>query len=305
MNVTSYTQGKWTKKGKSKELQSAVTGKPVAEYIEGDLDYKSICEYARETGGSNLRKLTIHQRAFKIKFLAQYLLKHKEEFYRLSSHTGATRRDSWIDIEGGIGSMFTLSSKARIELSDLPFHVEGGMERLSRGGTFVGQHICVPKHGLALHINAFNFPVWGMLEKFAPTFIAGVPSVIKPSPMGSYLAFAVFKKMIESGLLPAGSAQFIAADVPGDLLDHLNSQDSISFTGSAETGQKLKAHPNIIANNIPFNLEADSMNCSILGPDITPDMEEFNLFIKEVANEMTVKTAKNVRLSGEPSYQKN
>lgn len=290
MKITSYSQGSFIKKGGETELISAVTGKPVASLVEADLDYNAMCEFARKTGGPKLREMTIHQRAFKIKFLAKFLMEHKEEFYKLSTHTGATRRDSWIDIEGGIGSMFTLSSKARIELSDLPFHVEGGVERLSRGGTFVGQHICVPKHGVAVHINAFNFPVWGMLEKFAPAFIAGVPSIIKPSPVGSYLAFAVFQKMIESGLLSEGSVQFIAADKPGDLLDHLISQDSVSFTGSAATGQKLKAHPNIIANNIPFNLEADSLNASILGPDVTPDMEEFGLFIREVANEMTVKT---------------
>lgn len=290
MNITSYSQGKFIEKGAKTELISAVNGKPVATLMEADLDYKAMCEYARSEGGPKLREMSIHQRAFKIKFLARYLIEHKEEFYKLSTYTGATRRDSWIDIEGGIGSMFTLSSKARIELSDLPFHVEGGVERLSKGGTFVGQHICVPKHGLALQINAFNFPVWGMLEKFAPAFIAGVPSIIKPSPVGSYLAFAVFQKMIESGLLPEGSVQFIAADQPGDLLDHLNSQDSISFTGSSVTGKKLKTHPNIIANNIPFNLEADSLNASILGPDVTPDMEEFGLFIREVANEMTVKT---------------
>ncbi|MEX1267961.1 MAG: phenylacetic acid degradation bifunctional protein PaaZ [Balneolaceae bacterium] len=290
MNITSYSQGKYIRQGKESDLISAVNGKPVATLVKADLDYKSMCEYARSAGGSKLREMTIHQRAFKIKFLAKFLMEHKEEFYKLSTHTGATRRDSWIDIEGGIGSMFTLSSKARIELSDLPFHVEGGVERLSKGGTFVGQHICVPKHGFALQINAFNFPVWGMLEKFAPAFIAGVPSIIKPSPVGSYLAFAVFQKMIESGFLSEGSVQFIAADQPGDLLDHLNSQDSISFTGSSVTGKKLKAHPNIIANNIPFNLEADSLNASILGPDVTPDMEEFGLFIREVATEMTVKT---------------
>jgi len=290
MKVTSYAKGNWVEQGNESDLISAVNGEKVATLVEGNLDYKGMCEYARTVGGPKLREMTIHQRAFKIKFLGQYLMQHKEEFYQLSTHTGATRRDSWIDIEGGIGSIFTLSSKARIELSDLPFHVEGGVERLSKGGTFIGQHICVPKRGLAVHINAFNFPVWGMLEKFAPAFIAGVPSIIKPSPMGSYLAHAVFKKMIESGLLPEGSIQFIAADVPGDLLDHLNSQDSVSFTGSAFTGQKLKSHKNIIQNNIPFNLEADSLNCSILGPDVTPGMDEFALFVKEVANEMTVKT---------------
>lgn len=290
MNVTSYACGNWIEKGEESILHSAVDGKPVATLVEADLNYKEMCDYARNVGGPTLRELTIHQRAFKIKFLGQYLMNHKEEFYELSTHTGATRRDSWIDIEGGIGSIFTLSSKARIELSDLPFHVEGSVERLSREGTFVGQHICVPKYGLGLHINAFNFPVWGMLEKFAPAFIAGMPSIIKPSPLGSFLAHAVFEKMIESGLLPEGSVQFIAADKPGDLLDHLNSQDVVAFTGSAATGQKLKAHPNIIAKNIPFNLEADSLNCSILGPDVTPDMEEFGLFVREVANEMTVKT---------------
>lgn len=290
MKVTSYSQGNWITKGTEFELNSAVTGKPVATLVEGELDYKSMCEYARSVGGAKLRKMTIHQRAFKIKFLAKYLIERKEDFYAISTHTGATRRDSWIDIEGGIGTMFTLSSKSRQELSDLPFHVEGGVQRLSRGGTFVGQHICVPKRGVGVHINAFNFPVWGMLEKLAPCIIAGVPCIVKPSPTGSYLAHAVFQAMIESEILPEGSIQFIAADKPGDLLDHLNSQDIISFTGSADTGKKLKAHPNIIANSIPFNLEADSLNCSIMGPDVTPDMEEFGLFIKEVCNEMVVKT---------------
>src|SRR5699024_3336685 len=214
----------------------------------------------------------------------------KEDYYKLSTHTGATRQDSWIDIEGGIGSMFALSSKARINLSDLPWHVEGDTERLSRNGTFLGQHICVPRHGVAVHINAFNFPVWGMLEKLAPCIISGMPAIIKPSPVGSYLAYKVFRDMIESQLLPEGAIQFIAADKPGDLLDHLTSQDAVAFTGSAETGRKLKAHPNIIANSVRVNREADSLNASILGADVTPEMEEFDLFIEEVAEEMTVKT---------------
>jgi len=290
MKVTSYARGKWINDGTETDLISAVNGAPVATLVEADLDYRGMCEYARSAGGPKLREMTIHQRAFKIKFLAKYLIEQKEEFYDLSTHTGATRQDSWIDIEGGIGTMFTLSSKSRQELSDLPFHVEGGVQRLSRGGTFVGQHICVPKRGVGIHINAFNFPVWGMLEKLAPCIIAGLPCIVKPAPVGSYLAHAVFKAMIESEILPVGSIQFIAADKPGDLLDHLVSQDSVSFTGSAGTGKKLKAHPNIIANSIPFNLETDSLNCSILGPDVTPDMEEFRLFIKEVTNEMTVKT---------------
>jgi oxepin-CoA hydrolase/3-oxo-5,6-dehydrosuberyl-CoA semialdehyde dehydrogenase len=290
MKVKSYSKGQWIDQGKERDLVSAVTGEPVAQLVEADLDYKGMCEYARQEAGPKLRAMSIHERAFKIKFLGQYLLERKEDYYKLSTHTGATRQDSWIDIEGGIGSMFTLSSKSRIELSDLPYHVEGSHERLSREGTFVGQHICVPRHGVAVHINAFNFPVWGMLEKLAPTIISGMPAIIKPSPTGAYLAHKVFEDMLESKLLPEGAIQFIAADKPGDLLDHLTSQDSVSFTGSARTGQKLKAHPNILANNVRFNLEADSLNCSILGKDVTPDMEEFDLFVKEVANEMTVKS---------------
>ena len=290
MKVQSYTQGQWHETGSETDLISAATGEPVAQLVEADLNYKALCEYARNTAGPKLREMSIHERAFKIKFLAQYLLERKEDYYKLSTHTGATRRDSWIDIEGGIGAMFVLSSKARRELSDLPYHVEGSHERLSRGGTFVGQHICVPFHGVGVHINAFNFPVWGMLEKLAPCIMAGMPAIIKPSPVGSYLAYKVFKDMVESDILPEGSIQFIAADKPGDLLDHLTSQDAVAFTGSASTGRKLKAHTNIIANSVRFNLEADSLNASILGADVTPNMPEFDLFINEVANEMTVKT---------------
>lgn len=290
MKVRSYIKGEWINEGEEEKLSSAVTGETVAKMLEAELDYKGACEYARQKAGPELRSMSIHERAFKIKFLAQYLLERKEDYYELSTHTGATRQDSWIDIEGGIGSMFTISSKSRIELSDLPYHVEGSHEQLSREGTFVGQHICVPRHGVAVHINAFNFPVWGMLEKLAPSIISGMPAIIKPAPTGSYLAYKVFRDMMESQLLPEGAIQFIAADKPGDLLDHLTSQDSVSFTGSATTGQKLKAHPNIIANNVRFNLEADSLNCSILGRDVTPEMEEFELFVKEVRNEMTVKT---------------
>lgn len=290
MKVTSYIQGTWLNEGNETDLISAVTNEPVAQMVEADIDYRSALEYARKVGGAKLREMTIHERAFKIKFLGQYLMERKEKYYEISTHTGATRADSWIDIEGGIITAFGISSKSRRELSDLPWHVEGDTERLSRKGFFMGQHICVPKHGVAVHINAFNFPIWGMLEKMAPAIIAGMPVIVKPSPIGSYLSWEVFKDIIESGILPEGSVQYIAADRPGDLLDHLISQDSVAFTGSALTGKKLKAHPNIIANNVQFNLEADSLNCSILGKDITSDMEEFDLFIKEVAREMTVKT---------------
>ena len=290
LKVQSYIQGKWLKNGTQTGLISAIDGSTVATLVDSEIDYKSALEYGRKVAGPELRKLSIHQRAFKIKFLAAYLMERKEKYYKLSSHTGATRKDSWIDIEGGFGSMFVLSSKARRELSDLPFHVEGGTERLSRGGTFVGQHICVPKHGIAVHINAFNFPVWGMVEKLAPAIMAGLSCIVKPSPVGSYLAYEVFKDIVESEILPKGSIQFIAADKPGDLLDHLTSQDSVSFTGSATTGKKLKSHPTIVDNSVQFNMEADSLNASILGPDVNPDMEEFGLFIKEVGMEMTVKT---------------
>lgn len=290
MKVQSYAKGRWIDEGNEVELDSAVTGDPVATLVEADLDYKGMCEYARGVGGPNLRELSIHDRAFRIKFMAKYLLERKEKYYEISTHTGATRRDSWIDIEGGILTAFGISSKSRRELSDRPWHVEGSQERLSREGSFVGQHVCVPRHGVAVHINAFNFPVWGMLEKMAPAIIAGMPVIVKPSPVGSYLACEVFRDILESGYLPEGAAQIIAADKPGDLLDHLTSQDVVAFTGSAETGKKLKAHPNIVANSVRFNLEADSLNCSILGPDVTPEMPEFDYFIREVAREMTVKT---------------
>jgi oxepin-CoA hydrolase/3-oxo-5,6-dehydrosuberyl-CoA semialdehyde dehydrogenase len=290
MKVLSYTEGQWHKEGKETDLISAVTGEPVAQMVEADLDYKAACEYARNTAGPVLREMSIHDRAFKMKFLGQYLMEHKKKYYELSTHTGATKKDSWIDIDGGIITAFLISSKSRRNLTDRPYHVEGDHERLSRKGTFMGQHICVPRHGLAVHINAFNFPVWGMLEKMAPAIIAGMPVIVKPSPTGSFLACEVFKDIIESGLLPEGAVQFIAADKPGDLLDHLISQDVVAFTGSAATGKKLKAHPNIVANNVRFNLEADSLNASILGSDVTPDMPEFDLFIDEVAEEMTVKT---------------
>lgn len=287
--VTSYTQNKWNSTGTETDLISAVSGNVIGQMVHSNLKYATVCDYARNIGGPSIRNLTIHERAFKIKFLAQYLLERKEKYYEISTETGATRRDSWIDIDGGIITAFGISSQARRNLSDLPWHVEGDEVTLSRKGSFSGQHICVPKHGVSVQINAFNFPIWGMLEKLSPAFIAGLPSIIKPSPLGSYLAFSVFEDIIESGLLPEGSIQFIAADKPGDLLNHLNSQDSVSFTGSAKTGKKLKSHPNIIDNSVQFNLEADSLNASILGKDVTTNMEEFDLFINEVANEMTVK----------------
>lgn len=290
MKIKSYIQGNWFEsKEKETPVYHAVTGEVIGETSSAGIDYRAVLDYARNIGGPNLRTLTIHERALQLKKLAMLLLESKNEFYELSYKTGATKSDSWIDIEGGIGTLFAISSKARREMSDGQVHVEGATEMLSRKGSFVGQHMYVPLQGVAIQINAFNFPCWGMLEKLAPAVIAGVPSIVKPSPTGSYLAEAMIKKIIDSELLPEGALQFISADKPGDLFDHLNSQDLVAFTGSAETGLKLKSHPIILKHNIRFNLEADSLNCSILGQDVTPEMPEFDLFTSEVVKEMTAK----------------
>ncbi len=288
--IKNYVEGRWIRQnGNGERLSDAATGEIVAELPGENLDYHALLEYGRNVGGPSLRQLTIHERAYKLKVLARYLDERKNEFYELSYHTGATKADSWIDIDGGIGTLFVTSGKARREMQDEPFFVDGPQEALSRKGTFIGQHIYVPMEGAAVHINAFNFPVWGMLEKLGATLIAGMPAIIKPSPVGSYLAFAVFEAIIESGVFPEGSMQFIAVDQPGDLLDHLNSQDVIAFTGSSEIGEKIRSNQNVIRRNVRVNLETDSLNCSILGPDVSPDMEEFDLFIREVTNEMTSK----------------
>src|SRR5688572_3197895 len=246
-------------------------------------------EYGRATGGVALRRLTFHQRARMLKALAIHLTERKEEFYRVSRFTGATRGDSWIDIDGGIGTLFAYASRGRREFPDETYYVDGGPEALSKGGTFIGRHICVPMEGVAVQINAFNFPVWGMLEKLATSFLAGVPSIVKPATVTSFLTEAVAKAMVESGLLPAGTFQLICGSA-GDLLDHLGSQDSVAFTGSATTGLMLKSSKAILEHNVRFNQEADSLNFSMLGPDTSPGTEEFDLFVKEVAREMTSKT---------------
>jgi oxepin-CoA hydrolase/3-oxo-5,6-dehydrosuberyl-CoA semialdehyde dehydrogenase len=232
--------------------------------------------------------MTFHARARMLKALAQYLMTRKDEFYDISAATGATKSDSWVDIEGGIGTFFTYASKGRRELPDETFYVDGALEPLSKGGTFVGHHICVPLEGVALHINAYNFPCWGMLEKLAPTFLAGVPAIVKPATVTSFLTEKMVHAMIESGILPEGSLQLICGSV-GDLFEHLTFQDAVTFTGSAVTGRKLKSHPRIVAESVRFNMEADSLNFSMLGPDAAPGTEEFDLFVKEVAREMTLK----------------
>lgn len=289
IRLQSYAMGKWIDgTGDIIPLFNPVNGEKIAEFFSSGLDIKEILNYARKVGGANLREMTFHQRGRMLKELAQYLMKRKDEFYPLSYQTGATKIDSWVDIEGGISTLFTYASKGRREIPDGKVWVEGNMEMLSKEGTFVGQHICVPLQGAAVHINAFNFPVWGMLEKLAPTLLAGMPAIVKPAPVSSHLAVKIAEAIVESKILPEGALQLILGE-PVDLLDHLTNQDVVTFTGSATTGQKLKSHPNIIKNSVRFNLETDSLNASVLAPDITPGMEEFNLFVKEVVNEMTSK----------------
>jgi oxepin-CoA hydrolase/3-oxo-5,6-dehydrosuberyl-CoA semialdehyde dehydrogenase len=287
--LQSYTLGNWIEgTGNFSPLYNAITGEEIFEVSTEGIDRKSMLDYGREIGGPKLRDMTFHERGRMLKALAQYLMERKDELYPFSYMTGATKIDSWIDIEGGISTLFVFASKGRRELPNEKIWVEGNMEPLSKNGTFIGQHICTPFQGVAVHINAFNFPVWGMLEKLAPTFLAGMPAIVKPSSLSSYLTESAVRMMIESEILPEGSLQLLCGD-HGDLLDHVQSQDVVTFTGSAETGHKLKVHPAIVQNSVRFNMEADSLNCSILGTDVTPDMEEFNIFIKEVVNEMTTK----------------
>ena len=287
--LQNYANGEWVVgTGKSAELFNAITGEVIGETSSGGLDFAAMAAYARTVGGPALRKMTFHERALMLKALAKYLMERKEEFYALSALTGATRTDSWIDIEGGIGTLFSFSSRGRRDLPNETFYVDGATENLSKGGTFVARHICVPLEGVAVHINAFNFPCWGMLEKLAPALLAGVPAIVKPATVTSYVTEAMVRAMIDSKLLPAGSVQLICGSA-GDLLSHLGLQDTVAFTGSAATGRMLKESPAILENAVRFNMEADSLNCSILGPDAVPGTEEFDLFVKEVVREMTVK----------------
>jgi oxepin-CoA hydrolase/3-oxo-5,6-dehydrosuberyl-CoA semialdehyde dehydrogenase len=287
--VASYAQGEWVEgKGSPALLYHAVTGEPVGAASSEGLDFKGMLEYGHRLGGPALRRMTFPERARMIKALASFLLERKEKFYEISAATGATRNDSWIDIEGGIGTLFAYASRGRREFPNETFYLDGEVEALSKGGSFVGRHICVPLEGVAVHINAFNFPCWGMLEKLAPTWLAGMPGIVKPATATSYLAAAMVREIVASELLPAGALQLIVGGV-GDLLDHVIAQDVVTFTGSAATGRKLKAHPRLIAESVRFNMEADSLNFSMLGPDAAPGTEEFDLFVKEVVKEMTVK----------------
>jgi len=269
-------------------IVSAIDGAPVTSTGSGGLDFAAMLDHARTVGGPALRALTFHERARILKGLGMAILAAKEPLYQLNALTGATRKDGWIDIEGGAGTLLSFSSKGRRELPDAHVLLDGAIEPLSKTGTFQGQHIYTSLHGAAVHINAFNFPVWGMLEKLAPTLLAGMPAIVKPASSTAYLCEAAFRVMIDSGLLPDGAIQLIVGGV-GDLFDHLSGQDVVSFTGSAATASKLKSHPQVMRESVRFVAEQDSLNASILGPDAAPGTPEFDLFVAEIVNEMTVK----------------
>ena len=287
--LRSYVSGRWHEpSAEGSPLHDAVTGEQVAAVSSAGVDMAALLDYGRRTGGPALRALTFHQRAALLKTLASHLREHREELYALSARTGATLFDSKFDIDGGIGVLFSYSSKGRRELPNDRVYVDGPVEPLGKGGTFVGQHIAVPLRGVAVQINAFNFPVWGPLEKLAPAFLAGVPTVVKPASATAYLTARLVELIVESQILPEGSIQLIAGGV-GDLFDHLTEQDVVSFTGSAATAQRLRTDPTIVGRSVRFNAEADSLNCSILGPDAAPGTQEFDLFVKQLVTEMTVK----------------
>jgi len=270
------------------EIASAVTGTTVAQIGSDGVDFAGMARHAREVGGPALRKMTFHERAKMLKALAEAIMARKEELYALSAHTGATRNDGWVDIEGGAGTLFAYSSKGRRELPNDTILLDGPVELLSKRGTFVGQHIYTPLQGVAVHINAFNFPVWGMLEKLGPAFLAGVPAIVKPASSTAYVTEACVRIMVEAGVLPDGALQLVTGSV-GDLLDHLTCQDVVSFTGSAATAQTLQTHPVMARESVRFVAERDSLNATVLGPDCTAETPEFDLFVKEVVREMTVK----------------
>jgi len=286
--LQNYIAGSWIEgEGEGQILFNAVTGEPVAAASTKGLDFNDMADYARTVGNPNLRKMTFHQRGNMLKAVALHLRKNLDKFYKISYQTGATKPDSWVDIEGGIGNLFANASLRR-KFPDEIFCIDGESHNLSKNNTFMGTHILVPKEGVAIHINAFNFPVWGMLEKIAVNLLAGMPAIVKPATVTSYLTEAVAKEIIASNILPEGALQLICGSA-GDLLDHVTSQDIVTFTGSASTGLMLRQNPHILANNVPFNMEADSLNCIVLGEDVTPDKPEWEIFVKEVRKEMTLK----------------
>ena len=287
--LENFARGNWTQGHIDLvDIPSAVTGQTVARTSSSGLDFKKMLTHARTKGGPALRKMTIHERAYMVKDLALALNERKEELYALNAHTGATRRDGWIDIEGGAMTLFSASSKARREMPNDVIVLDGPPEQISKSGSWMGQHVYTSLKGVAVHINAYNFPVWGMLEKLGPTLIAGVPAIVKPATATAYLCEHAVRIMIETGVLPEGALQLIVGRT-GNLLDNLTGQDMVSFTGSASTAAKLRSNPNILSNSVRFVAEQDSLNASVLGPDATTESPEFNLFVKEVVSEMTVK----------------
>jgi oxepin-CoA hydrolase / 3-oxo-5,6-dehydrosuberyl-CoA semialdehyde dehydrogenase len=287
--LRSYVSGTWTEPADDgRPVLDAVTGEEVARVSSAGIDLEAALGYGRITGGPALRELTFHQRAALLKSLGQLLREHRQELYALSARTGATLGDARFDVDGGIGVLLSYASRAKRELPNDTILAEGAVEPLGRGGTFVGQHILTPLHGVAVQVNAFNFPVWGPLEKFAPAFIAGVPSLVKPATQTAYLTARLVELIVDSGLLPEGAIQLVCGSI-GGLFDHLGQQDLVSFTGSAATARQLRAHPVIVERSIRFNAEADSLNCSILGPEAGPGTPEFDLYVRQLVAEMTVK----------------
>ena len=287
--LTSYLAGAWQSgRGRERTLHHAISGEPLWQVTSEGLDMAAAKCYAIERGGKALSEMTFVARAAMLKAVAKHLLEHKETFYALSAQTGATRADSWVDIEGGIGTLFTYAGLGARELPDDTLWPEDELIPLSKGGGFAARHVLTSKSGVAVHINAFNFPCWGMLEKLAPTWLAGMPAIVKPATASAQVTQAMVKCIVDSGLVPDGAISLICGGA-GDLLDQLDFQDVVTFTGSAQTGQSLRVHPNIVKNSIPFTMEADSLNCCVLGEDVTPERPEFALFIREVVREMTAK----------------
>jgi oxepin-CoA hydrolase/3-oxo-5,6-dehydrosuberyl-CoA semialdehyde dehydrogenase len=289
MALRSYVNGSWTSPtAEGAPLLDAVTGEQVDTISSAGIDMRAALDYGRTVGGPALRELTFHQRAAILKALGLFLREHRPELYALSARTGATLSDAKFDVDGGIGVLASYASKGRRELPDDTILLDGDAEPLGRGGQFLGQHILTPRRGVAVQVNAFNFPVWGPLEKFAPAFLAGVPSLVKPASSTAYLTARLVELIVESQLLPAGTLQLICGST-GDLFDHLTDQDLLSFTGSASTAARLRTHPTVVARSVRFNAEADSLNCSILGPDAAPGTSEFDLYVRQLVTEMTVK----------------
>ena len=288
MQLQSYVGGRFVGARAGAALASAIDGRTVAFAHADELDFGEAVDHARRVGVPALLALDFQQRAARLKALAKFLMERKEQLYAISHHTGATRSDSWIDIEGGAGTLFAYASMGSNELPSGNLIHEGPAMPLGKKGQFAGTHVLVPRRGVAVHINAFNFPIWGALEKFAPSFLAGMPCIVKPATSTSYLTEAMVRVCVESGLLPEGALQLVVGST-GDLLDRVDGRDIVTFTGSADTAAKLRVRPNLIANSVPFNAEADSLNCAVLADDVTPDDVEFDLFVKEVAREMTAK----------------